>query len=34
MAEINRSWERLSNEESKKAKEDLIIFFDKERDEK
>tara|TARA_B000000475_G_C15904813_1_gene410116 strand:+ start:163 stop:417 length:255 start_codon:yes stop_codon:yes gene_type:complete len=34
MAEINRSWERLSNEESKKAKEDLIIFFEKERDEK
>ena len=34
MAEINRSWERLSNEERKKAKEDLIIFFQKERDEK
>ena len=34
MAEINRSWERLSNEENKKAKENLIIFFEKERDEK
>ena len=34
MAEINRSWERLSNEESKIAKEDLIIFFEKERGEK
>ena len=34
MAEINRSWERLSNEESKIQKEDLIIYFEKERGEK
>ena len=34
MAEINRSWERLSNQESKIAKEDLIIYFEKERGEK
>ena len=27
MAEINRIWERLSNEESKIAKEDLIFIL-------
>jgi uncharacterized protein (DUF2164 family) len=34
MAEIRRSWERLSNEELNILKEELIIFFDKERGEK
>ena len=34
MAEIRRSWERLSNEEPNILKEELIIFFDKERGEK
>ena len=33
MAEIRRSWERLSNEELNILKEELIIFFDKERGE-
>ena len=33
MAEIRRSWERLSNEEPNILKEELIIFFDKERGE-
>ena len=34
MAEINHSWERLSCEESKISKEDLIIYFEKEMGEK
>ena len=34
MAEIRRSWEHLSNEERNTLKEELIIFFDKERGEK
>jgi uncharacterized protein (DUF2164 family) len=34
MAEIRRSWERLSNEELNILKEEFIIFFDKERGEK
>ena len=34
MAEIRSSWERLSNEERNTLKEELIIFFDKERGEK
>ena len=34
MAEIRRSWERLSNEELNILKEELIIFFNKERGEK
>ena len=33
MAEIRRSWERLSNEEPNILKEELIIFFYKERGE-
>ena len=33
MAEIRSSWERLSNEERNTLKEELIIFFDKERGE-
>jgi uncharacterized protein (DUF2164 family) len=31
---IKRRWERLSDEESKLAKEALILFFERERDEK
>lgn len=34
MNRIKRSWERLSQEEKKIAKEELIRFFEKERDEK
>ena len=34
MAKIKRSWERLSDEERKLVKEDLILFFENERDEK
>ena len=34
MAEIRRSLERLSNEERNILKEELIIFFDRERGEK
>ena len=34
MNQINRKWERLSNEEKNKAKEELILFFENERDEK
>lgn len=31
---INRRWERLSEEEKKLAKEELILFFERERGEK
>lgn len=34
MGEIKRSWERLSEEEKESAKQDLILFFENERDEK
>ena len=34
MATVNRRWERLSEEESKAAKEALILFFEREREEK
>ena len=33
MAEINRKWDRLSEEEKRAAKEKLIHFFEHERDE-
>lgn len=31
MTKIKRRWERLSDEERKLAKEELILFFEKER---
>lgn len=34
MATVNRRWERLSEEERKAAKEALILFFEREREEK
>ncbi|NND78993.1 MAG: DUF2164 family protein [Maribacter sp.] len=34
MTEIKRRWERLSGEEKKLAKEELIQFFENEREEK
>ncbi len=34
MDQIKRTWERLSDEEKNLAKEELILFFEKERDEK
>ena len=34
MAKIKRRWERLSDEERKLVKEEMILFFENERDEK
>jgi uncharacterized protein (DUF2164 family) len=34
MSKVKRTWERLSDEEKKSAKEELILFFENERDEK
>ncbi len=34
MNQVKRSWERLSDEETNLAKEELIRFFENERDEK
>ncbi len=34
MNKVKRSWERLSDEEKNSAKEELILFFENERDEK
>lgn len=34
MTKTKRSWERLTDEEKDMAKKELILFFDKERDEK
>ena len=34
MSKIKRTWERLTDEEKKLAKEELILFFEDERDEK
>ena len=34
MNQIKRTWERLSDEEKNLAKQELILFFEKERDEK
>ena len=34
MSKIKRSWERLTDEEKNAAKEELILFFENERDEK
>ena len=34
MAKVKRNWERLSDEERKSVIEDLILFFENERDEK
>lgn len=34
MNQIKRTWERLSDEEKNLAKEELILFFENERDEK
>ena len=33
MSEIKRNWERLSDEEKETAKQELIYFFEKEREE-
>lgn len=34
MSKIKRTWERLTDEEKNLAKEELILFFENERDEK
>lgn len=34
MAEVKRSWERLTNEERSSAKDAFIQFYERERDEK
>ena len=34
MSKIKRRWERLSAEESRLVKEEIILFFENERDEK
>ena len=34
MADIKRSWERLTDEERRNIKDELIQFFENERDEK
>ena len=34
MSKAKRIWERLTDEEKRSAKEDLILFFENERDEK
>jgi len=34
MTKIKRRWERLSDEERKLVKEEMILFFENERDEK
>ena len=34
MTKIKRRWERLTDEESKIVKEEMILFFENERDEK
>ncbi len=34
MSKIKRSWDKLSDEEKKQAKEELIQFFESHRDEK
>ena len=34
MSRIRRNWERLPDEDKAKVKEDLILFFENERDEK
>ena len=34
MSKVKRIWERLSDEEKKSAKDELILFFENERDEK
>ena len=34
MIKIKRTWERLTDEEKDLAKEELILFFENERDEK
>lgn len=34
MKDARKSWERLNEDERRKVKEDLILFFERERDEK
>lgn len=34
MKDARESWERLNEDERRKVKEDLILFFERERDEK
>lgn len=34
MTNVKRYWERLSDEEKRLAKDELILFFERERDEK
>lgn len=34
MKDSRRSWERLNEDERRKVKEELILFFERERDEK
>ena len=34
MSKVKRTWERLTDEEKDLAKEELILFFENERDEK
>ena len=34
MSKVKRAWERLTDEEKKSAKEELILFFENERDQK
>ncbi len=34
MSRVKRTWERLTDEEKELAKEELILFFENERDEK
>jgi uncharacterized protein (DUF2164 family) len=34
MSKIKRTWERLTDEEKNLAKEELILFFENERDER
>lgn len=34
MSSIKRTWEKLTDEEKRLAKEELILFFENERDEK
>lgn len=34
MSKVKRTWERLTDEEKVLAKEELILFFENERDEK
>ena len=34
MSKVKRAWERLTDDEKKSAKEELILFFENERDQK